>query len=398
MSQHATLLIMTDDPNQRLALSEFLGYDYHILTAEHGQEGSDILARPGTQVDVLITELSALKTTGLELITHTKQDDPSLPILIIKSVDTPPLSPQLADQTRFIYIPEPFTYDELKAQIERAIKHNTSGAGPPVVEFPNMIQLLCVSQAKVALTVVHDVEAGQEEQGKIYFEHGNVTNASCGKRKGEEGLYYMMQWDSPRFFPRYGVAVKHKAIQKDWETLLANVHTATFEASPSEPPPSEQTEEDVSPDSDIRQKKPGEQAQERSSGEEEAGRVSPQLQKAVFDILEELQSQFDGMEMALVVDLHGNLVSSLSNEALQSKRPLLNSLFQETLQTSTALSQTLQLGTVEELVIMGQQQEIAMLFPITDFGTLGVVVSKGSQGMVRWNCTEAIEKIQGLTS
>lgn len=411
MSEHVKpkLLVVTDDPNQRLALSEFLEYEYHVLSATNEVEGTSALSQFKRKIPVVIAELKMLKRTGLTLLTKAKQEDPALQILIVKCVESEALSEHLAERTAVIYLQEPFTYDQLKRWIDEALKLQ-SGRGQSLA-LSDLIQLYCLSQAKIALTVVRTT-GQEEERGKIYFEDGNIVNAACGGKRAEDALYDMFRWEPCRFFPRYNVVAKQKAIRRQWEDLLfiglqraqepasepsRRAEKASGQAaapqlreiapapkavpavtpepsSPPEPPPHKERAERAIPDSFL----------------------DPALRETVQHILEELHAESDNLQSAIVIDAAGQVVSALTSDATHIDAEVFNTLLWKTIEFSAQLRQRLDLGDLNEVMVLGTHGGIVVLYPIKNFGVLGVTTLKESQGMVRWNCTEALLKLEKL--
>ena len=403
MSENAKpkLLIVSDDPNQRLALSEFLGYEYHALTAKDGDEGYSVLSQYKRRLNILITELKMLKHTGLALITKAKQEYTSLQILVVKCVESEPLSEYLADRKAVSYLQEPFTYHQLKKQIDDALKFQSTQQGETQpLELVDLIQLYSLSQAKVALTVVRKTKM-QEERGKIYFEDGKIVNAIYDDTRGEDALYEMLGWEFCRFFPRYNVVAKQKAIRRHWEDLLfigfqrpqeqAGVQA---QPEPTEQTPSPQEVAELRAEPIIPSEPPREE--QNASEEMQGSRLDPQLREAVQRILQELQMESENLQSAIVIDMTGQVISALKPGSTQIEFDVFNTLLWKTVQFSEQLRQHLDLGKLNEMMVLGEHGGIVVMYPITHFGVLGVTTLQESQGMVRWNCTEALLKIEKL--
>lgn len=404
------LLIVTDDPNQLLALSEFLGYEYHALTARDGDEGYSVLSQYKRRMNLLITELRMLKRTGLTLLTKAKQEYTSLQILVVKYVESEPLSEYLSERRVISYLEEPFTYDQLKKKIDDALKIQLSQPGElQPLELLDLIQLYCLSQAKIALTVVRKTET-TEERGKVYFEDGKIVNAVYRDKRGEDALYEMLAWEFCRFFPRYSVVAKQKAIRRQWEDLLligfqrvqeqmgghpqtgSVVRSAEEETAGPAPLPTENLE--VQNELSVTSEPLHEE--ERVSEEIEQAGIDPQFREAIQHILQELYEESENLQNAIVINTTGQVVSALKSESFQIESDIFNTLLWKIIQFSEQIRHRLDLGELNEMMVFGEYGGIVVMYPIKNFGVLGVTTLKESQGMVRWNCTEALSKIQKL--
>jgi len=349
-----------------------------------------------------------LKHMGLTLLTKTKQEYTALQILIVKCLESEPLSERLAERTVLTYLQEPFTYDQLKRRIDEALMLQSRGTQS--LALGDLIQLYCLSQAKIALTVVRP--AGQEEErGKIYFEDGKIVNAICGDQRAEDALYDMFRWELCRFFPRYNVVPKQKAIRRAWEDLIMiglqraqergpksfRTHARTT-AQPNVPKPPEvasipEPAPVIAPQPSLSSPPPQPEIEDRVSAD---SRIAPALREAVRQILEELHAESENLQSAIVIDAVGQVVSTIKADESQREVDAFNTLLWKTIAFSTQLRQRLRLGELSELMILGEHGGIVVLYPIKDFGVLGVTTLKESQGMVRWNCTEALVKLEKL--
>ena len=218
------VLLYSTDEHQQLALSEFLGQDYALLMANSRKEATSLFAHHKTNISGFITDLKTLKKQGLDLLTKAKQQYPGLPAIITKHVGSLPLSENVLNRRVIQYLREPFEYPYLQTLL-----------APPVpgvseiqtLELIDLVQLYCLSEATVALTVMHGSNA-DEEHGHLYFEQGTLTHAVHGTRQGETAFYELMRQGRGRFFARYEITAKVKDITVPWEHLyLEYLHILT---------------------------------------------------------------------------------------------------------------------------------------------------------------------------
>lgn len=385
------LLLITTDFNQILALSEFLGYDYEVLTAGNGEEGVNLLAQYKHRIDVLITDLKTLKTTGLDVLNKAKQQYAALQLIVIKHVGAPALSDDLTGRTVITYIAEPFEYDQLRTIIQQALTRKTqpgSDAGQ-TLELADLVQLYCLSAAKVALTVVRETAQGKE-QGNIYCENGKVTNAVCGKQRGKAAFATIMRWEAARYITRYGVVAKQKDVNLPWETLLREALRQQAEPAAEEMPPL-QPEETPLPQPEP---PPVEPAPEEPSAAPPTMTFAPHEIEAIQHALEELHLESaEDLDNAVVTDAQGVLVGEVASEQAQTKSALIGELTTKVFQFSVRSGQELDLGVMDEVMIFSESG-LLLVYPVAETrGVLGVATVKDNQGMTRWNCREAVEKM-----
>jgi predicted regulator of Ras-like GTPase activity (Roadblock/LC7/MglB family) len=238
------------------------------------------------------------------------------------------------------------------------------------------VQLYGLSRAKVALTVTRTTASGAKERGNLYIEDGMLTNAICGTKRGRDALHHLLQGPPGTLLTRYGIVAKHKEIEQPWETLLAEAEPPVEVQHPAEPS--------------------SESAATATAHSQARSTATPSLTPdALQPILEELRDQSDELDHALILDPQGTLIAALPTsdqaqiEALQRIVPNIMTFYQD-------VRQVLDIGPLAETLILSGDEKLLLLYPLADAGTLSVVTVKEHQGMVRWNCKEALEKIYEL--
>lgn len=95
-----------------------------MLTAASGAEALR-LARDSEQIDLLLTDLEMPGMDGRELAARFAAFHPAAPVLVITT-----LTHELERAVAFPVLPEPFTIDELRGAVRRALR-----AHPVAAEF-----------------------------------------------------------------------------------------------------------------------------------------------------------------------------------------------------------------------------------------------------------------------
>lgn len=385
----ATVLVLTDDANQRFALAEFLSAAYTVLTANDDETGFTLFSQYKRDIDALLTDLKTLKKTGLNLLTRTKQQYPALPVIVLKHLASLPLSEEVVDRKVIAYLAEPFDYAQLPKLLDAAVTQKRRFASPSDgqrLELRDLIQLYCLSEAKIALTVVRETGAGKE-QGNIYFEEGRIANAIYGKTRGEEAFSAIMGWAQGKFLIRYGVASKFKEINLPWEHLLIEALRLKTEALAEKGAPES---EPLLPPPATEQMPAGAPA----AAPPQATLFTSQHQEAIHAILQELELQSSDLEYAVVTDPAGNPVSAVG-AATPAQAAGLNVLIPKVTAFHARLMPALDFGPLAEVTIL-TATGLMLLYPVAQGGALSVVTLMENQGMMRWNCKEAISKIEEL--
>ncbi|NTV13776.1 MAG: sigma-54-dependent Fis family transcriptional regulator [Desulfobulbaceae bacterium] len=117
-----TILVVDDEPNYRLILSELLKDEgYEVFTAGSGAEAMKVLRE--TDLDLIITDMLMPGMTGLELLTEAKIFDQNLPIIMITAFGEVEKAVAAMQAGAFNYLTKPFNNDELLVSIKKAIDH-----------------------------------------------------------------------------------------------------------------------------------------------------------------------------------------------------------------------------------------------------------------------------------
>jgi CheY-like chemotaxis protein len=114
------ILIVDDEPALREILAAVLADEgYAVQTAPDGRSALDLIA--AAPPDLVITDISMPRLDGWGLLTQIRQDDPTLPVLLISAI-RPTLTGCLApatDQTAFLA--KPFDLEDLLDFVTRLI-------------------------------------------------------------------------------------------------------------------------------------------------------------------------------------------------------------------------------------------------------------------------------------
>jgi len=117
-----TILVVDDEPNYRLIISELLKDEgYETFTAGSGEEAMKVVRE--TDLDLIITDMLMPGMTGLELLTEAKIFNPDLPVIMITAFGEVEKAVAAMQAGAFNYLTKPFNNDELLVSIKKAIDH-----------------------------------------------------------------------------------------------------------------------------------------------------------------------------------------------------------------------------------------------------------------------------------
>ncbi len=174
-----TILIVDDEPNYRLILSEVLKDEgYEVFTAESGEAAMKVIRE--TDLDLVITDMLMPGIDGMELLNEVKIFDPDLPVIMITAFGEVEKAVAAMQAGAFNYLTKPFNNDELLVSMNKAIDHYSlvrenvrlKGEVSTLYNFSNMIakdekmqQVFSLIQ-KVAPTTASVLITGESGTGK----------------------------------------------------------------------------------------------------------------------------------------------------------------------------------------------------------------------------------------
>ncbi len=117
-----TILVVDDEPNYRLILSELIRDEgYEVFTAASGEEAMTIVRE--TDLDLVITDMLMPGIDGMELLTEIKIFNAALPVIMITAFGEVEKAVAAMQAGAFNYLTKPFNNDELLVSIKKAIDH-----------------------------------------------------------------------------------------------------------------------------------------------------------------------------------------------------------------------------------------------------------------------------------
>ncbi|MCF8105112.1 MAG: sigma-54 dependent transcriptional regulator [Desulfohalobiaceae bacterium] len=119
MSAH--ILIIDDEKNYLLLLETLLSEEGYTITSLQDPElALDYLAE--TELDLVITDMKMPKLNGQDVLEHIKKHQPHIPVLIMTAYGSIDGAVQAMRCGAFDYISKPFSNDELKLSVDKAVR------------------------------------------------------------------------------------------------------------------------------------------------------------------------------------------------------------------------------------------------------------------------------------
>jgi len=117
-----TILVVDDEPNYRLILSELISDEgYRVLVAEGADPAIDIARE--SDLDLVITDMRMPGRDGMSLLKELKIYNPELPVIMVTAFGDVDKAVTAMKAGAFNYLTKPFSNDELLVNIKKAVEH-----------------------------------------------------------------------------------------------------------------------------------------------------------------------------------------------------------------------------------------------------------------------------------
>lgn len=118
----ARILLVDDEEPVRALLKRGLEMDGHaVVTAEDGGDGLDRLTEAGGAFDLMLTDIRMPIMDGIALALAARRDHPDLTILLMTGYADQRERARGLDAIVFDVLTKPFSLDEMRAAVSRAL-------------------------------------------------------------------------------------------------------------------------------------------------------------------------------------------------------------------------------------------------------------------------------------
>jgi two-component system, cell cycle sensor histidine kinase and response regulator CckA len=113
-----TILLVEDDPDIQLLISEFLqSCGYTLILASNGEEGMQLFEQYASSIALVIADVMMPKMTGKEFQMHIRKNYPAVRILIVSGYQKMDLQRRELLDPASAFLQKPFGLDELEAKV-----------------------------------------------------------------------------------------------------------------------------------------------------------------------------------------------------------------------------------------------------------------------------------------
>ncbi len=187
------VLIVDDDEGFLLSLRDMLNsskQSFSILTAHNGLEAMDILNSKA--VNLIVTDLKMPEMDGFDLLAKISSSHPDIPVIVMTAYGTPEMESRLKIMGAFQYIEKPIDFNILLSKISDGLAACSKGHIDGI-SLPSFMQLLQLDKKTCTLTIT-----SRSQTGILYFQGGELTNASWMDQIGLDAAMEIASWDNTR--------------------------------------------------------------------------------------------------------------------------------------------------------------------------------------------------------
>ncbi len=117
-----TILVVDDEPNYQIVLSELLRDEgYEVFTADSGTAALPIVR--DTDLDLVLSDMKMPGMDGIEFMRKIKEFNKDLPVILITAFAEVEKAVEAMHLGAFTYLAKPFSNEQLLASIRKAIEH-----------------------------------------------------------------------------------------------------------------------------------------------------------------------------------------------------------------------------------------------------------------------------------
>ena len=114
-----TLLIVDDEPGARQSLEVILEDDFHVLTAENGQEALQIIQKE--PVDLVLLDVHMPEMDGLEILRRIKKQDEEIDVIMVSALNLARKAVDAMKLGAYDYITKPYEPEDILSTVARVI-------------------------------------------------------------------------------------------------------------------------------------------------------------------------------------------------------------------------------------------------------------------------------------
>ncbi len=194
------ILIVDDEETLLLTLTMESRFDeyknlFNVITARNGKEAVQVLE--STEIDFVVTDLKMPEMDGIELLAHMSIKFPSTPAIAMSAFSTPEIEKKLEKMGTLRVLDKPVDFKTLAHTIEE-LERSREGGVVRGISINSFIQLIQMEEK----TCLLEVDNQGQKRGFLYFNQGDLIDATCDDVEGEQAALEMIGWDNVQLYLR----------------------------------------------------------------------------------------------------------------------------------------------------------------------------------------------------
>jgi CheY-like chemotaxis protein len=271
MHAKARILIVEDEPSV-LNLFRYLLTDggYSVSAAQSGSEATEKLSEG---FDLVLANLKMEDMDGMKVLDLVKEQSPETAVIVVTDYAALDSAIEAMRQGADDYINKTEIITKMLPSVEKALKRRrlrqkfietvkqqavdemistTVSGNLRDMSLTSIVQITCTDMrsARLVLRQLNSMPGGEEEEGVIFFENGQIVHAMAGSLRGAEAVYELLGWDEGSFQMESNVVAPRQTITVPWTELLLEGTNRLDEHGWEEAPLRGQLEADDQPSPD----------------------------------------------------------------------------------------------------------------------------------------------------
>ncbi len=167
---------------------------FNVFTAGNGKEAVKILE--SETIDLVVTDLKMPEMDGIELIAYMSANFPSIPTIAASAYCTPEVQAKLEGLGTLRVMDKPVNLDLLAQSVLKGLEQAHQGGSLSGISLSSFLQIIEMEE-KSCMVEVHG-EA--QRRGFFYLIRGELHDAVCGEKNGEDAACEMIAWDNVQLY------------------------------------------------------------------------------------------------------------------------------------------------------------------------------------------------------
>jgi len=241
MHAKARILIVEDEPSV-LNLFRYLLTDggYSVSAAQSGSEATEKLSEG---FDLVLTKLKMEDMDGIKVLELVKEQSPETAVIVVTDYAALDSAIEAMRQGADDYINKTEIITKVLPSVEKALRKRrlrqkfietikqqavdemistTVSGNLRDMSLTSIVQITCTDMrsARLILRQLNSMPGGEEQEGVIFFENGQIVHAAAGSLQGAEAVYELLGWDEGSFQMESNVVAPRQTITVPWTDLL----------------------------------------------------------------------------------------------------------------------------------------------------------------------------------